>query len=139
MVVQTSLLHQSIRVYCCCLKIMIHRLHYLVWLIMLTATYLDPSEVSQHSFYQSFYDFCCVKFSENILFRRYGLPRSLATWLSSDNNTPTALYMTTDIAYELLATKFNNGCLKYRIRENFRLTEISPTPDTFVLQKYLVE
>ena len=27
----------------------------------------------------------------------------------------------------------------YRIRENFRLTKISPIPDTYVLQKYLVE
>ena len=28
---------------------------------------------------------------------------------------------------------------KYRVHEKFRLTKISPTPDTFVLQKYLVE
>ena len=27
----------------------------------------------------------------------------------------------------------------YHIRETFRLTKISPTPDTFVLQKYMVE
>ena len=33
----------------------------------------------------------------------------------------------------------NHVSITYRMREKFRLTKDSPTPDTFVLQKYLVE
>ena len=35
--------------------------------------------------------------------------------------------------------KFSSEHISYRIRENFRLTKISPSPVTFVLQKYSVK